>query len=191
MSGYNSINQELDNVEKYDGYVMAEVTNIDDPDGLDRIQVSAPGLFDNGSPWIGPKKQSPFGIGSGFGFYGVPQVGAVVAIEFQDGDPHFPMYTGSLMKKGARTDSDFHPRAWGFSDPSGNKLVFDMKAKTTSFTSSDGIKINFSAGKFSLSVPADLQATINGNLNAKVSGDATVSSDGNLNLNGSMVNINS
>jgi uncharacterized protein involved in type VI secretion and phage assembly len=68
------------------------VTDINDPLMLGRVRARVPDVFgDAESGWAMPC--APFG-GSGMGFFALPAVGAGVWIEFEHGDPDYPIWVG-------------------------------------------------------------------------------------------------
>jgi uncharacterized protein involved in type VI secretion and phage assembly len=79
-------------MSQFFGKYRGTVTDIDDPLMTFRIRASVPdvmGSLDSG--WALPC--APFG-GSGMGFFALPKVGALVWIEFEHGDPDYPIWTG-------------------------------------------------------------------------------------------------
>jgi uncharacterized protein involved in type VI secretion and phage assembly len=78
--------------EKYYGKYRGKVTDIKDPLMIGRIQAKVPDVLgDQDSGWAMPC--SPFG-GSGMGFFALPAVDAGVWIEFEHGDPDYPIWSG-------------------------------------------------------------------------------------------------
>jgi uncharacterized protein involved in type VI secretion and phage assembly len=68
------------------------VTDIDDPLQIGRVRATVPDVMgDKESGWAMPSV--PFG-GSGMGFFALPKVGAGVWIEFEHGDPEYPIWSG-------------------------------------------------------------------------------------------------
>ena len=68
------------------------VTNIEDPNRLGRIRARVPDVFgDEESGWALPC--APFG-GHGMGFFSLPKVDGWVWIEFEGGDPDYPIWSG-------------------------------------------------------------------------------------------------
>ena len=184
---FSTTSVQMNDSEDYLGKLLeGTVIDIDDPEGTDRVKATVPGLYSSAEdcPWIGPAKKSPFGSGSGFGTFGPPQLGSTLIIELQDGDQHYPIYHGSLLKsshKTAEQKSKFHPRAWGFEDPDHNRLVVDLAAHTTTFTSSSGVQFHISAsGSLTVTVPQNVDTTVGGNLTASISGNATLNVGGSL-----------
>jgi len=68
------------------------VSDIQDPRRVGRIKARVPDVLgDQESGWAMPC--APFG-GSGIGFFALPSVGAGVWIEFEYGDPDYPIWSG-------------------------------------------------------------------------------------------------
>lgn len=84
----------------YHGKYRGVVSDIQDPLMLGRIKAKVPEVFgDNESGWALPCL--PFG-GSQMGMFVLPDVGSTVWIEFEHGDPGFPVWVGSYF--GSKTD---------------------------------------------------------------------------------------
>ena len=76
----------------------APVENPVDPQGLGRVQVSVPDVLGRGTmAWAMPAL--PYG-GSGKGFFAIPPQGANVWVEFERGDPDYPIWTGCFWDLG-------------------------------------------------------------------------------------------
>jgi len=74
------------------GKYRGTVTDINDPLMTGRVRAKVPDVMgDLESGWAMPC--APFG-GSGMGFFALPKVGAGVWIEFEHGDPDFPIWSG-------------------------------------------------------------------------------------------------
>ena len=68
------------------------VTDINDPLMIGRVRATVPDVMgDQESGWAMPSV--PFG-GSGMGFFALPKVRAGVWIEFECGDPDYPIWSG-------------------------------------------------------------------------------------------------
>ena len=86
--------------DKFLGKYRGVVTDIQDPLMQGRIRARVPDvLSDQESGWALPC--APFG-GSGMGFFALPKVGAGVWIEFEHGDPDYPIWVGAWF--GSATD---------------------------------------------------------------------------------------
>lgn len=76
----------------YYGKYRGKVTDIQDPLMMGRIRANVPDVMgDEESGWAMPC--APFG-GSGMGFFALPAVDAGVWIEFEQGDPDYPIWSG-------------------------------------------------------------------------------------------------
>lgn len=74
---------------KYRGVVLQNI----DPMFMGRIQVQVPGVVMLPSTWALPCV--PF-AGKMSGFFAVPQIGAGVWVEFEQGDPDYPIWVGGF-----------------------------------------------------------------------------------------------
>ena len=78
--------------KKYFGKYRGIVTDINDLMMLGRLKAKVPDVLgDKESSWAMPC--APFG-GSGVGFFALPTVNAGVWIEFEQGDPDYPIWSG-------------------------------------------------------------------------------------------------
>lgn len=78
--------------EPFYGKYRGIVTDINDPLMIGRIKATVPDVMgDQESGWAMPC--APFG-GSQTGFFALPTVGAGVWIEFEHGDPDYPIWSG-------------------------------------------------------------------------------------------------
>ena len=85
--------------EKYFGKYRGIVTDIQDPLMTGRIKARVSDVLgDQDSGWAQPCV--PFG-GSGMGFFALPTVGAGVWIEFEHGDPDYPIWAGAWFGSAA------------------------------------------------------------------------------------------
>jgi uncharacterized protein involved in type VI secretion and phage assembly len=79
---------------KYRGKVESNV----DPDRIGRIQVSVPAVLGSGTlSWAMPC--APY-AGRGVGFFAIPPIGANVWVEFESGDPDYPIWSGCFWGTG-------------------------------------------------------------------------------------------
>jgi uncharacterized protein involved in type VI secretion and phage assembly len=86
------------------GKYRGTVTDIQDPLMTGRIKANVPDVMgDQESGWAMPC--APFG-GSGMGFFALPKVGAGVWIEFEHGDPDYPIWTGCWFGSVAEMPAD-------------------------------------------------------------------------------------
>jgi hypothetical protein len=80
------------------GKYRGKVENNIDPMQLGRVQISVPAVLGEGKmSWAMPCV--PF-AGSGVGFFAIPPVGANVWVEFEGGDPNYPIWSGCFWGVG-------------------------------------------------------------------------------------------
>ena len=181
---FQTQNHFVSQTEDYgNGYYVGTVTNNQDPLNLSRVQASVPGLYDpsQGSvPWIAPLKDSPFGFGTGskglYGTYGTPPEGSIIIVELQKGDPHKPFYRN--LYTAPNVNATFTPNVWGFTDPDGNTVIYDMNAHTYRFVTAGGASINIDgSGKRITAVNGDTE-NCNGPWVINVTGNASIHASG-------------
>lgn len=72
---------------KYRGTVVAN----EDKTGRGRLQISVPAVLGDLQPWALPCV--PY-AGAGVGFYSLPEAGTAIWVEFEGGNPSFPIWVG-------------------------------------------------------------------------------------------------
>ena len=84
---------------RYYSFYEAEVTDNADDEERGRIEVKVPGFFgEKPLPyWAEPK--GFIGAGSSKGKFYPPEIGDWVHVEFRNGDPRFPKYSGGWFAK--------------------------------------------------------------------------------------------
>jgi uncharacterized protein involved in type VI secretion and phage assembly len=86
------------------GKYRGTVTDIQDPLMMLRVRAKVPDVFgDQESGWAMPCL--PF-AGSGMGFFALPKVGGGVWIEFEHGDPDYPIWAGCWIGSLAEAPPD-------------------------------------------------------------------------------------
>jgi uncharacterized protein involved in type VI secretion and phage assembly len=132
--------------ELYFGKYRGRVENNVDPMQQGRVQVSCPAVLGEGRmSWAMPS--APYG-GNGVGFFTVPPVSANIWVEFEGGDPDYPIVSGYF---------------WGTGEVPATLAVAEMKVlKTTTAT----ITINDAPGAggitFELTSGAKISITATG-----------------------------
>jgi len=116
------------------GKYRGKVENNLDPMMLGRVQVSVPAVLGDGSlSWAMPCV--PY-AGPGVGFFAIPPVGANIWVEFEAGDPDYPIWSGCF---------------WGIGEVPAKPALAGMKVLKT-----DAITLTLSdlpgAGGFTLKV---------------------------------------
>jgi uncharacterized protein involved in type VI secretion and phage assembly len=91
--------------QRYLGKHRGVVEHNDDPEQLGRLRLRIPSVLgpDVVSGWAWPCV--PFGGAAGQGWWAIPEVGAGVWVEFEEGDLEFPVWVGTFWSKpGGRTE---------------------------------------------------------------------------------------
>jgi len=92
----------------YYGKYRGKVANNLDPMMQGRIQVTCPAVLGDGQlSWAMPS--SPY-AGPGVGFFAIPPTGANVWVEFEAGDPDYPIWTGCFWDAGQAPASPAVPQ---------------------------------------------------------------------------------
>jgi Type VI secretion system/phage-baseplate injector OB domain len=85
-------------MKQYFGKYRGKVENSVDPQQQGRLQVSVPAVLGEGSlSWAMPC--APY-AGPGVGFFAIPPVGANVWVEFEGGNPDYPIWSGCFWGLG-------------------------------------------------------------------------------------------
>ena len=88
----------IDDCATFFGKYRGSVENTLDPYGIGRLQVSVPDVFGEGTlAWAMPCLP---GAGPGVGIYVLPPIGAKVWIDFERGDPEYPVWSGGYWDQG-------------------------------------------------------------------------------------------
>jgi hypothetical protein len=158
--------------DQYFGKYSGLVKGNQDSTGVGTLQVSVPAIFP-------PEESVPARAALPYGVYFVPEVGAKVWVEFEGGDPAFPLWTGVQHAPGdwpAEAAAD-PPTIRAVKTASGHLLIFDDTAGAASIVlthgsgghsvtlSQDAIEIVHGAGGHRIAVdPAGIAITHGGGL---------------------------
>jgi uncharacterized protein involved in type VI secretion and phage assembly len=88
------------------GIYRGTVTDNADPSNLGRLRVQVPSVLGDVEAWAMPCV--PY-AGDGVGFYCLPEVGTGIWVEFEAGDPSFPVWTGCFWGDNELPDSGGAP----------------------------------------------------------------------------------
>ncbi|MET0179341.1 MAG: phage baseplate assembly protein V [Novosphingobium sp.] len=113
---------------KYWGKYRGIVVDTKDPDNRGRITVNVPSVLgEETSQWAEPA--FPYGGGAGFGWVLVPPVDSAVFVEFIEGDPSAPVWTGTFWRKRDEVPQEHTGQETKvLRTESGHRLVFDDTA---------------------------------------------------------------
>jgi uncharacterized protein involved in type VI secretion and phage assembly len=113
--------------DRYYGKYRGFVTENNDPDQRCRVRVRVPSVLgDSNTDWALPS--SPFGGSSDQGLFLVPEVGAQVWVEFEEGHLDHPIWTGAFWQKSGdppKEAAKSPPTTRVLKTPSGHVLQFD------------------------------------------------------------------
>lgn len=87
---------------KYYGKYRGRVVDNDDPQHRGRLRVQVPQVLDTAEVWAMPCV--PF-AGAGMGLFALPDQGTGVWVEFEAGNPSYPIWTGCFWNKDDISDS--------------------------------------------------------------------------------------
>jgi phage baseplate assembly protein V len=197
---------------RYFGVAFAVVTNNKDPDGLGRVKVKLPWMSDTAeSDWA--RVVTPM-AGAARGFYFLPEVDDEVLVAFEHGNPESPYVLGALWngkdkppesnadgKNDRRTiksrsghvirltDSDGAEKIEIVDKSAKNSIVISTKDNTITITADADISIQAGKGKLKLGGNG-IEMTSKGAVKIEASQNLDLKAGPQLNIKGSMVNIN-
>jgi phage baseplate assembly protein V len=122
------------------GVVIGIVTNVNDKDGLGRVEVKLPWYAKGYRRWA---RIAHLYAGPGHGSTWVPEVDSEVLVAFAHGDMRWPYVVGCLYNK---VDKPPHSRSDSedirtLRTPSGSELSFDEKEETVTVKTSSGASV--------------------------------------------------
>jgi hypothetical protein len=134
---------------RYFGKYRGSVDNIDDPEGIGRIQARVPSVYaDRISPWALPAV--PF-AGAAHGLVLLPEVDDLVWIEFEAGDPARPIWTGTWWGTQGLPDPGGTTQRV-LATTGGLKIVLDEDADELRLVHGGGAEIVLSADEIRLEI---------------------------------------
>lgn len=176
----------------YTGIIfIGTVVDNDDPQRLQRVRVTIKGLYEgtiSDLPWVAPKVGLGFGNVAGAGRVTVPLMNSKVYVELQNGDGHYPVYTGNVVHSDdpVTGGSVNYPHRYTQVDRAGNSVIVDpipgsnvmtiRHASGTQITVNNDGSVNIQAvGSITSSAPSWSHTgdmTVTGNI--EVTGDVDV-----------------
>jgi uncharacterized protein involved in type VI secretion and phage assembly len=129
---------------RYYGKYRGQGTDNSDPDNLGRIRATVPSLLGaEETGWALPA--FAYGGASEQGLFAVPDVGAGVWIEFEQGDLSYPIWTGTWYTTAAIPESA-QPAKKVLKTKSGHRLVLDDDGGTLDIVDSNDNRITMDSG---------------------------------------------
>ena len=123
---------------KYRGQVASNA----DPANRGRLQVSVPALLGDQLVWAMPC--APY-AGNGVGLFALPPVGAGVWVEFEGGDPDYPIWSGCFWSDGQAPKLPAEARFKVIKTDACTITITDVpKAGIIEIETALGVKISFS-----------------------------------------------
>ena len=196
MSTLKSIASDAMPQKLYGGYLGTVLPGVD-PKELERVRVRIDdihlGLKDDEVPWaivVQPPWQGLTAVGDDdddVGLFSVPSVGSTVLVNFQGGDPHFPMVVGCVKttptKKTAAATN--YPNRWGWKDRNANQFYVDTQTGDVNFVHSSGLIITIDPdGELDITAQDNSTLHVNGGtLRITATQDITIDSDANVYIN--------
>ena len=166
------------------GVVVAQVTDVDDPDKQGRVKVSFPWLADDYESWWARVTQ--LGAGPDRGAVWLPEVNDEVLVAFDHGDSRMPYVVGQLwngvdtppLGDGLVDGTTGAVKRRGFVSRLGHRLVFlddDSKSGIAALTADDALKIALDATSTQIRITSDGTVEITGAQGITVKSDAAIS----------------
>jgi len=109
---------------KYRGLVSENL----DPETRGRLLVQVPQVLGDREVWALPCV--PF-AGESKGFFALPDKGTPVWVEFEAGDPNFPIWTGCLWKKGDLSAAEAIPQMKFWKTDQFSLVIDELKGEVT------------------------------------------------------------
>jgi uncharacterized protein involved in type VI secretion and phage assembly len=153
---------------RYYGKFRGLVTDNDDPSALGRVKAKVPRLLDEVElGWALPA--FPYGGAAEQGFFAMPDVGAGVWIEFEEGDLSYPIWSGTWYQSGQIPESATIQQKV-LKTKSGHTVVLDDDAKSITITDANGNVISMDGSDIKITAGDATTITIDGPAIALVDG---------------------
>lgn len=116
--------QGLESFGKYYSAYRGHVMDNEDPEGLGRIKVVVPSVTSRTThpEWAYPRDSFS---GNDYGIQILPMKGDVVMVEFEHGNPNFPIWTHAHFTENQKPEEFINARIYGFKTPSGQLIIVD------------------------------------------------------------------
>ncbi len=192
-----------------EGLQIGVVKKLDeDPDGQHKVQVSVPVLqADTAGVWA---RLANFYASQGIGAFFIPEIGDEVVLGYLNNDPAHPVILGSLYSSNRKPPYDLTADNFiksivtrselklEFDDekkittiitPGDNKIVISDEDKSIVLQDQNSNKVELNPDGILLDSPKDIKITAKGKVIIDAAGGLDASSKGDVNMEGSNVNI--
>jgi uncharacterized protein involved in type VI secretion and phage assembly len=129
--------------DRFFGKYRGLVTDNNDLEGRGRLQVQVPNVMGNQLIWALPCVNY---AGDGVGLYAMPPVGAGCWVEFEGGDPSYPIWVGCFWSDGEIEAADASPNI-KFWKTDGVTMRIDDEAGTLTIETADGTVVKIGDGE--------------------------------------------
>lgn len=160
--------------QRFRGAVIGLVTDVEDPDGLGRVQIKLPWYAAGYREWA---RVAHLYAGPGHGSTWVPEVDTEVLVMFAHGDMRWPYVIGSLYNP---VDTPPHSRS-ASSDirvlrtPKGSELSFDETEEVVLLTTASGASVRLEEKTGQLTLEATSKISLKAaEISIEASGAVTV-----------------
>lgn len=135
---------------------LAQVTAVDDPDGLGRVRVALPAYADVETDW---REVVVPGAGAGKGIVALPDVDDRVLVLLPQGDPAAAIVLGGLYGEGSPVDPGIVGRAvrrWSLVTPGGQRVLLDDEHDRVTVANDSGSTVMLTPDKVTIHAACDL-----------------------------------
>ncbi len=132
--------------DRFFGKYRALVTDNNDLEGRGRLQVQVPNVMGDQLIWALPCVDY---AGDSVGLYAMPPVGAGCWVEFEGGDPSYPIWVGCFWSDGQIETADASPSV-KFWKTEGVTFRIDDEAGTLTIETADGTVVKIGDGEIKL-----------------------------------------
>jgi phage baseplate assembly protein V len=160
--------------QRFRGAVVGIVTDVDDPDGLGRVEIELPWYASGYREWA---RVSHFYAGPGYGSTWVPEVDGEVLVLFAHGDMRWPFVVGCLYgpvdePPESRSDaSDVRTLL----TPNGSEIRFDETNEVVTLKTKSGASVELDEQSGELTLEATSKITLKAvDISIEATGSVTV-----------------
>ncbi len=181
------------------GVVIAQVTNLNDPDNWGRVKVKYPWLDDAvESDWI---RIAAIGAGAERGMFYLPEINDEVLVAFEHGDPHYPFIVGGLWNGKDKPPLPNNEASSGgkvnqriIKSRSGHVIILDDTDNSEKIiiqdkTGKNEIVIDTAKNTMDINLEKDINLTGKGNITLTATGNIELKATGDVKIDGANVKV--